>query len=104
MSCSLKTPVKIPSDIDEIYIFTPTPPASPSPMPMQISAKKARIIAQNDEQFDLYNVSPKSQEKKQNPVNVQQQRANANLAAILNLVEIQISLEKDYEILAVLEN
>jgi len=37
-------------------------------------------------------------------VNVQQQRANANLAAILNLVEIQISLEKDYEILAVLEN
>jgi len=104
MSCSLKTPVKIPPDIDETYVLTPTPPASPSPMPMQISAKKARIIAQNDEQFDLYNVSPKSQEKKQNPVNVQQQRANANLAAILNLVEIQISLEKDYEILAVLEN
>ena len=104
MSCSLKTPVKIPPDIDETYVLIPTPPASSSPMPMQISAKKARIIAQNDEQFDLYNVSPKSQKKKQNPVNVQQQRANANLAAILNLVEIQISLEKDYEILAVLEN
>ena len=104
MSCSLKTPVKIPPDIDETYVFTPTSSASSSPMPMQISAKKARIIAQNDEQFDLYNVSSKSQEKKQNPVNVQQQRANANLAAILNLVEIQISLEKDYEILAVLEN
>ena len=72
MSCSLKTPVKIPSDIDETYVLTPTPPASSSPIPMQISAKKARIIAQNDEQFDLYNVSPKSQEKKQNPVNVQQ--------------------------------
>ena len=70
MSCSLKTPVKIPSNIDETYVFTSTLPASLSPMPMQISAKKVRIIAQNDEQFDLYNVSPKSQEKKQNPVNV----------------------------------
>ena len=37
-------------------------------------------------------------------MNIQQQRANANLAAILNLVEIQINLEKDYEILAVLKN
>ena len=104
MSCSLKTLIKILPDIDEIYVVTSILSTSPSPMPMQISVKKARIIAQNDEQFDLYNVSPKPQEKKQNLVNVQQQRANANLAAILNLVEIQISLEKDYEILAVLKN
>ena len=31
-------------------------------------------------------------------------KVNANLAAILNLVEIQISLEEDYEILTILEN
>ena len=33
-----------------------------------------------------------------------QQRANANLTAIVNLVEIQINLEEDYEILAILKN
>ena len=49
MSCSLKTPVKIPSNIDETYVLTPTLLASPSPMLMQISTKKIRIIAQNDE-------------------------------------------------------
>ena len=70
MSGSLKTPIKVPSDINETYILIPSLSASPSPMPMQISAKKARIIAQNNEQFDLYNVSSKSQEKKQNSVNV----------------------------------
>jgi len=70
MSCSLKTPVKIPSNIDETYVLILIPPASPSPMPMQISAKKTRIITQNNEQFDLYNVSSKSQKKKQNSINV----------------------------------
>ena len=70
MSCSLKTPVKIPPNIDETYVLTPTPPTSPSPMPMQISAKKARIITQNDEQFNLYNVSSKTQKKKQNSMNI----------------------------------
>src|SRR5436190_3966951 len=54
-----KISVKISSDIDKpyinkTYILTPSPPDSPDLSPMQISAKTARKIAQNDEQFDLY--------------------------------------------------
>ena len=64
ISYSLKTPIKIPPDIEETYIFTPSPIASPSPSPMQISARKAKIITKNDEQFDLYNTSPKLLKKK----------------------------------------
>ena len=71
MSGSLKTSIKVPSNIDETYVLTSTPPASLSPMLMQISAKKARIITQNDEQFNLYNVSSKTQKKKQNSMNIQ---------------------------------
>src|SRR5437016_10435061 len=103
-SCNSKILVKIPPDIEEAYILTLSPPDSPISSPMQISAKTARRIAQNDEQFDLYNASPKSMGKKQNSVNLLKQRADANLTTILNLVEVQISLEDDYEILTILEN
>ena len=72
MSYSSKTPIKIPSNIDETYDFTPSSSTSSSPMPMQISAKKIKIITQNNEQFNLYNNSLKSQKKKQNLVNMQQ--------------------------------
>jgi hypothetical protein len=53
-SCNLKISVKIPPDIDETYInktyiSTPSPPDSPELSPMQISAKTARKIAQEDE-------------------------------------------------------
>ena len=71
-SYNLKTPIKIPPDIDETYILTPSPIASSAPMPMQISTKKARIIAQNNEQFDLYNASPEPRERKQNSINLLQ--------------------------------
>ena len=103
-SYDLKTPVKIPPDIDETYVLTPSPITSPSPSPMQISARKAKMITKNDEQFDLYGASPKILQKTQKLENLLQQRANANLTAIVNLMEIQISLEEDYEILAILEN
>ena len=103
-SYNLKTPDKIPPDIDETYDLTPSPIASPSPSPMQISARKAKMIAKKDEQFNLYDTSPKILEKTQKSVNLLQQRANANLAAIMNLVEIQISLEEDWEILTILKN
>src|SRR5436190_12019874 len=101
---SLKTPIKIPPDINETYNLTSSPIASPSPSPMQISARKAKMIAKKDEQFDLYDASPKPLENMQKSVNLLQQRANANLTAIVNLVEIQISLEEDYEILTILKN
>ena len=59
-SYNSKTSIKIPPDIeDETYVLTPSPVASPDLSPMQISAKTARIIAQNDEQFDLYKTSSK---------------------------------------------
>ena len=48
-SYSLKTPIKIPSDIDEIYNLTPSPIASLSPSPIQISVRKAKIIVKKDE-------------------------------------------------------
>src|SRR5204863_3816443 len=96
-SYNLKTPVKIPSDIDETYVLTPSPITSPSSSSMQISAKKAKMIAKNDKQFDLYGVNSKILQKTQKSVDLLQQRANANLTAIVNLVEIQISLEEDHE-------
>ena len=58
-SYNLKISIKIPPDIEEAYVLTPSPPTSPSPMPMQISAKTTKAIYQNDQQFDLYNASPK---------------------------------------------
>ena len=103
-SYDLKTPVKISLNINETYVLTPSPITSSSPSPMQISARKAKIIAKNNEQFDLYDASPKILQKTQKLENLLQQRANANLTAIMNLVEIQISLEEDYEILAILKN
>ena len=53
-SCNLKISVKIPPDIDklyinEIYILISSPLNSSDLSPMQISAKIARKIAQNDE-------------------------------------------------------
>ena len=62
-SCNSKILVNIPLDIDEAYTLTPSPPDSPSSSPMQISAKTTRRIAQNDEQFDLYNASLKPRSK-----------------------------------------
>ena len=47
-SYNLKTPIKIPPDIDETYDLTPSPIASPSPSPIQISARKAKMIAKKD--------------------------------------------------------
>ena len=69
-SHSLKTPIKIPPDIEETYVLTPSPIASPSPSPMQISARKAKMIAKNDEQFDLYGASPKILQKTQKSKNL----------------------------------
>ena len=76
---------------------------------MQISARTARKIAQNDEQFDLYNASPKPRSKFQSimsPLEIQKkqdkERSVTNLAAILSLLDLQICLEKDPEILIVL--
>src|SRR5436190_16761860 len=103
-SYNLKTPDKIPPDIDETYDLTPSSITSLSPSPMQISARKAKMIAKKDEQFNLYDTSPKILEKTQKSVNLLQQRANTNLAAIVNLVKIQISLEEDWEILTILKN
>ena len=103
-SYSLKTPTKIPLNINETYVLTPSLITSSSPSPMQISARKAKMIAKNDEQFDLYGASPKILQKMQKIENLLQQRANANLITIMNLVEIQISLKEDYEILAILKN
>ena len=77
---------------------------SPSPSPMQISERKAKMIAKKDEQFDLYDASSKFLKNMQKLANLLQQRANANLTAIINLMEIQISLEEDYEILTILKN
>ena len=72
---------------------------------MQMSARTAKAIYQDDQQFDLYNASSKSLSiKRQNSTKLLEQRANANLTAIMNLVEIQISYEEDGEILTILEN
>src|SRR5436190_23089562 len=103
-SYNLKTPDKIPLDIDEIYDLTPNPITNLSSSPMQISTRKAKMIAKKDEQFNLYDTSSKILKKTQKSVNLLQQRANANLAAIMNLVEIQINLKKDWEILTILKN
>ena len=64
ISCNLKILVKIPPNIneayiDEIYILTSSPPTSLSLMSVKFSAKTARMITQKDEQFNLYNASPK---------------------------------------------
>ena len=91
-SYDLKTPVKIPPDIDETYVLTPSPIISSSPSPMQISAKTARRIAQKDEQFDLNNASPKPRSKSHlimSPLEIQKkqnkERSITNLATILSL-------------------
>ena len=68
-SYNLKIPIKISLDIEETYILTPSSIASSSPSPMQISARKAKIIAKNDEQFNLYDASLKHLENTQKPVN-----------------------------------
>jgi len=104
VSYNLKIPIKIPPDINETYDLTSSPIASPSPSLMQISARKVKMIAKKDEQFDLYNTSSKLLENMQKSANLLQQKANANLTAIINLMEIQISLEEDYEILTILKN
>jgi hypothetical protein len=57
-SCNSKTSIKISSDIDdETYTLTSSLAASSSSTSMQISAKTARMIAQSDKQFELYNSS-----------------------------------------------
>ena len=71
-SYSLKIPIKIPPDIDETYDLMPSLVISPSPSPMQISIRKAKIIAKKDEQFDLYDTSLKSLENMQKLVNLLQ--------------------------------
>ena len=71
-SYDLKTPVKIPPNIDETYVLTPSPITSSSPSPMQISARKAKIIVKNDEQFNLYNASSKILQKTQKLENLLQ--------------------------------
>jgi hypothetical protein len=113
-SCNSKISVKISPDIDEIYIdetyiSTLSPSDSSKLSPMQISAKTARKIAQEDEQFDLFNASSKPRLKSQSTMNLleiqkkqDKERSVANLAAILNLLDVQICLEKDPEILAIL--
>ena len=68
-SYDLKTLVKIPSNIDETYVFTPSLITSSSPSSMQISARNVKMIAKNDEQSDLYDASPKPLENTQKPVN-----------------------------------
>ena len=72
VSYNLKIPIKIPPDINETYDLTSSPIASPSPSLMQISARKAKMIAKKDEQFDLYNTSLKSLENMQKLVNLLQ--------------------------------
>jgi hypothetical protein len=99
-----KTPTKIPPDImKETYILTPSPAASSSPMSVQITPKTARIIAKNDEQFDLYNAS-QSDLYIASPIQKKQdkKRSITNLAAILSLLDVQICIEEDSEILAIL--
>ena len=71
-SYNLKTPIKIPSDIGETYDLTPSPVTSPSPSSMQISARKEKIIAKKDEQFDLYDASSKPLENMQKSANLLQ--------------------------------
>ena len=71
-SYDLKTPVKVPPDIDETYVLTPSPITSPSPSPMQISVRKAKMIAKNDEQFNLYDASLKILQKTQKSENLLQ--------------------------------
>ena len=58
-SYDLKTPIKIPLNINETYVLTLSLITSPSPSPMQISVRKAKMITKNNEQFDLYSTSPK---------------------------------------------
>ena len=71
-SYNLKTPDKIPSDIDETYDLTPSPIVSPSPSPMQISARKTKMIAKKDKQFNFYDTSSKSLKNMQKSVNLLQ--------------------------------
>ena len=99
-----KTLTKIPPDImKETYILISSSAASSSSMSVQITPKTARIITKNNEQFNLYNASQsdlyitsliqKKQDKK---------RSITNLAAILSLLDVQICIEEDSEILAIL--
>jgi hypothetical protein len=78
---TLKTPTKIPPDIDELY----------GTSPMQLSVRSKSYLAANLSEEDEY------LQKKQDV-----QRSIANLAAILNLIDVQICLEKDLEIQAIL--
>ena len=71
-SYDLKTLVKIPPDIDETYVLTPSPITSSSSSLMQIFTKKAKMIAKNNEQFDLYDASPKILQKTQKSKNLLQ--------------------------------
>src|SRR5436190_22077358 len=101
-SCNSKIPVKIPPDIgetyiDKTYILTPSSPDSPELSPMQISAKTVRKIAQENEQFDLFNASSKPRFKSQSIMNLleiqkkqDKERSVANLVTILNLLDVQI--------------
>ena len=69
-SYNLKTSIKISLDIDEIYVLTLSLITSSSSSLIQISARKAKMIAKNDKQFDLYDASPKIPQKTQKSVNL----------------------------------
>ena len=113
-SYNSKISIKIPPNIDETYInetyiSTPSPLNSPDSSPMQISTKIIRRIAQKNEQFNLYNASSNPRSKSHlimSPLEIQKkqdkERFVTNLAAILSLLDLQICLEKDPEILAIL--
>ena len=75
----LTTPTKIPPDIEELQEA------------MQLSVRSKAQLAIDIPEEDAY------LQKKQD-----QQRSIANLAAILSLLDVQICLEKDSEILAIL--
>ena len=89
-SYNSKISVKIPPDIhetyiDETYISTSSSPNSPDSSSMQISTKTARRIAQKDEQFDLYNASPKPKSKSHlimSPLEIQKNRIKKDLSLI----------------------
>ena len=103
-SYNSKTSTKIPPDImKKTYTLTSSSAASSSSMSVQITSKTARIIAKNDEQFDLYNAS-QSDLYIASPIQKKQdkKRSITNLAAILSLLDVQICIEEDSEIRAIL--
>ena len=73
-------------------------------MANQIADTPTRIPPDKDDASPMQLSTVKMRKTRPKSADLIKQRADTNLAAIMSLLEIQVSLESDHEILTILEN